>query len=110
MGYFGEAVEFEWDEGNAKKNWHRHKVSQQEAEQVFFNTPFLVYYDDLHSDSEDRSFGFGITDAGRFLFVVFTLRGELQRVGVISARDMMPSERRRYEHARAQAIEGDSDL
>ncbi len=110
MGDFGKAVEFEWDEGNAEKNWIRHKVSQQEAEQVFFNTPFLVYYDDLHSDSEDRSLGFGLTDADRFLFVVFTLRGESSRVRVISARDMMPSERRRYEHARAQEFEENPDL
>ena len=33
---------FQWDEGNAEKNWVQHHVSQGEAEQVFFNHPVVV--------------------------------------------------------------------
>ena len=33
---------FQWDDGNAAKNWTRHQVSQTEAEQVFLNRPIVV--------------------------------------------------------------------
>ena len=89
---------FEWDEGNADKNWVAHGVTRAEAEQVFFNVPLLLAPDREHSKSEDRYYGLGVTDTGRALFVVFTIRGELVRV--ISARDMSRRERRAYEQAK----------
>lgn len=33
---------FEWDAGNNNKNWRKHGVSREEAEQVFSNRPLLV--------------------------------------------------------------------
>lgn len=97
---------FEWDDGNAEKSWARHRVSRSESEQVFFNQPFIVHEDPLHSDAEDRFYALGQTDSGRELFVVFTLRGELIRV--ISARDMTPKERRRYQDV--AALEADPEV
>lgn len=93
-----EAEGFEWDEANSDKNWHRHKVSQAECEQLFFNRPLVVDADVKHSGSECRFFALGRTDAARELMVAFTVRGKLIRV--ISARPMSRSERREY--ARAQ--------
>jgi hypothetical protein len=46
----------------------------------FFNQPLIVAPDVAHSRVEDRFFVRGQTDAGRELFLVFTLRGELIRV------------------------------
>jgi uncharacterized DUF497 family protein len=86
---------FRWDEANATKNWERHRVSQSECEKVFFNHPFVVAVDERHSQEESRYYGLGQTDAGRGLFVVFTIRGDL--IGVISARDMSRREREAYE-------------
>ena len=83
---------FEWDEGNAGKNWLRHAVSEGECEEFFFNTPLLVVPDEGHSAAETRFYALGQSDAGRGLFVVFTIRGSLIRV--ISARDMSRGERR----------------
>ncbi|MCY3022264.1 MAG: BrnT family toxin [Planctomycetota bacterium] len=90
-----ECTGFEWDEGNAVKNWLKHDVSQSECEQVFFNMPFLVKPDEKHSLAETRFYALGKTDAGRLLFIAFTIRGE--KVRVISARDMTMRERRRYQ-------------
>ena len=90
---------FHWDEGNAAKNWIKHSVSQGECEEVFFNTPLLVVVDQAHSRAESRHYALGQTDAGRGLFVVFTVRGDLIRV--ISARDMSRQERKEVRHARA---------
>lgn len=86
---------FQWDEGNASKNWTRHNVSQSEAEQVFLNRPLVVVGAPFRA--EDRWFAFGHTDAGRLLTVVFTIRGSLLRV--ISVRPMSRRERRGYGQA-----------
>jgi len=88
---------FQWDEANADKSWQRHGVAWTECEQVFFNLPLIVARDDPHSSTEPRSYSLGRTHGGRFLFVVFTLRGSLIRV--ISARAMSRRERKEYEHA-----------
>ena len=88
---------FDWDEGNNTKSWQKHRVSNEECEEVFFNNPVLVLQDKMHSSLEGRSYLLGKTDANRWLFVVFTARGDLIRM--ISARDMTPAERRRYEEA-----------
>lgn len=108
MGEWSEGTEFEWDAGNAEKNWERHRVSQSESEQVFLNRPLVVHEDDLHSNEEIRHFALGHTDAGRLLFVVFTLRGE--RVRIISARDMTRPERKEYERVRAEELAADPEV
>lgn len=86
---------FEWDDGNATKNWEVHEVSQVECEQIFFNRPLIVKRDRHHSQQESRFFALGQTDADRRLFIAFTMRGE--RIRVISARDMTDHEQQRYE-------------
>ena len=90
-----ECTGFEWDEGNATKNWEGHEVTQAECEQVFFNRPLLVNRDKRHSLAEPRFYTLGKTDADRWLFIAFTIRAK--KVRVISARDMTPRERKRYE-------------
>lgn len=85
---------FDWSGGNAEKNWNRHSVAPAEAEQVFFNTPFLWGDDSTHSGTEGRFYALGQTDEGRALFIAFTMRGG--RLRVVSARDMSRKERRAY--------------
>src|SRR5262245_13312128 len=87
-------VGFEWDEGNEGKNWEKHKVSDVECEEIFFNDPLVAGTDPDHSQAESRYFALGRTDAGRCLFVAFTIRRDLIRV--ISARDMTKKEFRSY--------------
>jgi uncharacterized DUF497 family protein len=85
---------FEWDSGNADKNWLNHEVRQAEAEQVLLNRPVMFAADLKHSQDERRFFTLGRTDSGRYLAVVFTTRRN--RVRVISARPMSRAERRAY--------------
>lgn len=86
---------FDWDGGNLLKNWEKHGVSGAECEQVFFNRPLLAQPDAQHTGSEVRYFVLGQSDAGRKLFLAFTVRKD--RIRVISARDMSRKERRRFE-------------
>jgi uncharacterized protein len=108
MGDSADVAEFEWDGGNAEKNWLRHRVSQAESEQIFFNRPLIVAEDELHSGTELRHYALGTTDSGRLLFVVYTLRGE--KVRIISARDRIHRERKEYEDARARELEAASEV
>jgi len=81
----------QWDDGNADKNWIRHRVSRGEAEETFLNQPLVLADDDVHSAMEDRFYALGQTNRGRPLFLVFTIRRRLVRV--ISAPDMTKRER-----------------
>jgi len=92
-----ECIGFDWDTANQDKNWGKHAVSRGECEQVFFNQPLLLFEDVKHSQAERRLYILGKTNAGRLLFVAFTLREMLIRV--ISARDMSKKERKIYEQA-----------
>ena len=85
---------FDWDEGNRHKNWINHAVSVSECEETFFNLPLLLQSDAVHSHTERRFFVLGQINAGRYLFIAFTLRGD--KVRVISARDMSKKEKDVY--------------
>jgi uncharacterized DUF497 family protein len=91
-------TDFEWDQGNARKN-EKHGASMAEAEQVFFNTPLLVLEDIKHSKRELRFHALGKTDKERLLHITFTLRHAYEKIRVISARDMHRKERAIYEQA-----------
>lgn len=85
-----EAIEFEWDKGNAGKNLGKHGVSDKECEEVFLNKPDITA-DDTHSQEEKRFRASGKTNENRPLVVIFTLRKKWVRV--ISARDMNKKEK-----------------
>ena len=89
-----ECAGFEWDEANAQKNWERHRVAPEEAEDVFFNEPLIVRSDIRHSQREKRYYALGQTSLGRYLFVAFTIRRKLIRV--ISVREMNRREQEVY--------------
>lgn len=86
---------FEWDEGNINKNWRKHKVTDAECEEVFFNQPLMIELNKTHSITERRYFVLGKTDRERLLFVVFTIRNN--KIRIISGRKMNKKERRQYE-------------
>jgi uncharacterized protein len=102
---FPEALEgctgFEWDAGNADKNWETHQAARGEIESIFFNRPLIVASDLAHSQREPRYAALGRTDQERRLTVVFTVRGKMVRI--ISARDMSRRERRIYEQGISEA-------
>lgn len=87
---FNDCEGFEWDEGNLDKNWRIHQVHFWECEEVFFNEPIVVESDPEHSKKELGFYSLGKTNAGRLLFIVFTIRGKLIRI--IWARDMTRKE------------------
>jgi uncharacterized protein len=87
-------VGFDWDESNTGRNWERHRVTPEEAEDLFFQEPLVVRSDPRHSKREKRYYALGQTSVGRLLFVAFASRRQLIRV--ISIRDMNQNEKEVY--------------
>jgi hypothetical protein len=108
MNPLTECVGFDWDAGNSGKNWTKHRISDSECEEAFFNSPFVVRRDLEHSRGEFRFCALGQTDRSRELFVAFTIRGKLIRV--ISARDMTRKERRIYQTHEKTEEKGHSEI
>lgn len=78
----------------ASVNFLKHKVTFDEAVEVFYDPNALENYDAQHSTSETRFSIIGFSSR-RLLFVVFT---ELNRnVRIISARTAAKAEREVYE-------------
>ncbi|MHB1865384.1 MAG: BrnT family toxin [Candidatus Saccharimonadales bacterium] len=96
-------IKFDWDESNPTKNYERHNVTWEEAENIFSNEPITIMDDAAHSTNEKRYSALGKTQKNRKLFVVFTERNN--KIRIISARDMSKKERSTYE-----AIEADSPI
>lgn len=95
---FSQISGFEWDEGNINKNWKKHRISTQEAEEPFLNNPLLIKYDEDHSTpAESRYQALGKTNAGRKIFLSFTVRDG--KIRIISARDQNRQERQNYEQS-----------
>ena len=91
-----EILEFEWDEGNEQKNWIKHEVKAEEAEEPFFTEERLIAEDKPHSTRQETRFILiGTSRKGRILFIVFTLRKE--KIRIISARDADKKEVLLYE-------------
>ncbi len=104
---FTTVIGFNWDSGNARKSVEKHGVSQAEAEQVFFNQPLLMVKDAEHSQIEPHWHALGLTDAGRFLHITFTLRAHDTLIRAISARTMNRKERKSLKSIPAFASEAE---
>jgi uncharacterized DUF497 family protein len=98
---------FDWDNGNWPK-CASHGVSQAEIEAMFHGTP-MVLPDRTGVGGETRLNAIGLNEAGRHLFVVFTIRhtGGVALIRPISARYMHQKEIDHYERrTRPQADPG----
>lgn len=77
----------------------KHHVSQDEAEEVFFNRPRYRFIETGNRAGQDIYSASGQTDGGRYLIVFFVRKSD-NRALVLSARDMDKNERRLYERKR----------
>ncbi len=86
---------FEWDENKEKINIAKHGLDFSTAALVFCDQDRLEWFDELHSDNEERYITIGeINGIAIVLMVVYTERGEVTRL--ISARKATKQERRMY--------------
>ena len=87
---------FIWLPGLLDKLGRKHRVDQDEVEEVFFNRPCYWFVERGYRSGEDVYAATGQTDAGRYM-IVFFIHKEAERALILSARDMDRKERRRHE-------------
>ncbi len=87
-------VSFVWDSDKASANLAKHRVSFDEACEVFFDP--LAVFEDASVPEENRLAVIGTELNGRLLYVVHVVR-EDERIRIISARDADAKVRRDYE-------------
>lgn len=87
---------FEWDDQKAASNLEKHGVSFDEALSVFGDERALTFSDTEHSDVEDRSRTYGLSNKMRLLVVVHTERRN--GIRIISARKATRYEKSIYEN------------
>jgi uncharacterized protein len=88
---------FEWDHGNSAK-CQKHGLTLAAIESCFAR-PVMILRDEDHSQTEERLRAIGRDDAGRHIFIVFTVRtrGRQTVIRPISARYMHAKEIAHYE-------------
>jgi uncharacterized protein len=74
----------------------KHQVSQDEAEEVFFNRPRFRFVESGYREGQDVYAATGQTDSGRYLVVFFILKPGNTALPV-SVREMDKKERERHE-------------
>ena len=89
-------LRFEWDEKKNKENQRKHQVSFKEAQTVFFDENAVEFYDDPHSESEDRFLLLGVSAKLRVLMICHCLREKESVIRIISARKATKNEQRQY--------------
>lgn len=95
MRRINELIKFQWDDGNKNKNWEKYKITDKEAEEVFFDKKKKIFKDRLHSDKEERFRILGKTKKEKLLFIAFAIRQG--KIRIISARKINKKEVYLYE-------------
>lgn len=101
----GTDYEFDWDDAKAASNLTKHGVDFREAMTVMLDPLAMTFFDNEHSQDEERWISVGRSSAGSLLLVVhtFTATGPTSAlVRIISARAATRNERRQYEQGTLQ--------
>jgi len=88
---------FAWDEEKNQKNRDKHGVWFEEAKTVFEDRHARVFFDEGHSDDEERFLIIGKSCFEKILIVIHCYRLEDEVVRIISRRKVTKSERKIYE-------------
>jgi len=82
----------EWDDAKNELNYQKHGIRFETAAYIFNDENRLEFFDEIHSNLEDRYYTIG--KVGDVMFVVYTERGEVLRM--ISARYANKAEEELY--------------
>ncbi len=89
-------LRFAWDANKARTNLAKHGVDFEEARTVFYDEYALEFYDERHSDAEDRFLLLGMSAKARLILVCHCYREADGIIRIVSARKATPSESAHY--------------
>lgn len=79
-------IKFEWHPSKAAANLKKHQVSFEEAQTVFYDDFAVQFFDDEHSQEEDRFLLLGMSVHSKLLLVCHCERQGGEVIRIISAR------------------------
>ncbi len=85
-------LRFTWNPRKAQANLKKHGVAFEEARSVFYDEHAVEFYDDTHSEWEDRFLLLGLSAQFRLLLVCHCHREAEGVIRIISARKATPAE------------------
>ncbi|NUM52990.1 MAG: BrnT family toxin [Candidatus Hydrogenedentes bacterium] len=89
-------IRFTWDPKKATANVAKHGISFEEARSVFFDEHAVEFYDDEHSEWEDRFLLLGMSSRLRLLMVCHCFRESDGVVRIVSTRKATQRESAHY--------------
>ena len=89
-------MRFEWDHAKAASNAKKHKVTFEVAKTVFYDDFAVQFFDEEHSDAEDRFLLLGMSSDARLLLVCHCEREDGDVIRIISARKATETEAQYY--------------
>jgi uncharacterized DUF497 family protein len=89
-------ITFQWDEKKNHINQQKHDISFEEAQSVFFDDYAIQFWDENHSQEEERFLLLGISSKMRVLIVVHCFREQDSIIRIISARRATKNEIKEY--------------
>ncbi|MGK7901977.1 MAG: BrnT family toxin [Hormoscilla sp.] len=87
---------FEWDNEKNRINQQKHGVSFEEAKSVFYDDNAIQFWDEEHSEMEDRFLLLGLSSKMRILLIVHCYREKESVIRIISARKATKKESQHY--------------
>ena len=88
---------FEWDSEKDRTNQKKHGVSFEEAKSVFYDDSAIQFWDEDHSDLEDRFLLLGRSSKMRILLIVHCFREPESVIRIISVRKATKTESKQYQ-------------
>lgn len=90
-------IKFEWNQSKATANLKKHQVSFEEAQTVFYDEFGVQFFDDEHSDHEERFLMLGMSAYSKLLIVCHCEREGGEVIRIISARKATKRESSHYQ-------------
>ncbi len=79
-------IKFDWDASKAALNLKKHDVSFDEAQSAFYDDFAMQFFDEDHSDHEDRFLLLGMSSEANLLLICHCERVDGGVIRIISAR------------------------
>ena len=89
-------LSFGWDKNKNQINEEKHGVTFDEAKSVFYDENAIEFYDNYHSDEEDRFLLIGRSIHLRIILVCHCFREKESKIRIISARKATKNEQKYY--------------
>jgi len=89
-------INFEWDNKKSQINIKKHGITFEEATFVFYDEKAIEFYDDEHSEWEERFLLLGLSNKLNLLLVCHCHRESKGMIRIISARKATKKESQYY--------------